>query len=69
MLLAYRRTVVTRFSKQEVSMFNVAANSEIGRKLAAIVCTIVFSATCVVGAVGPATAGSQAVVSAARLSA
>lgn len=50
-------------------MFNVAANSEIGRKFAAIVCTIVFSATCVVGAVGPATAGSQAVVSAARLSA
>lgn len=31
-------------------------NTEIGRKFAAIVCTIVFSATCVAGAIGPATA-------------
>ena len=45
-------------------------NSEIGRKLAAIVCTILFSATCVAGAVGPATGGSQtAIVTASRLTA
>ncbi|NIJ29927.1 hypothetical protein FHT00_001874 [Sphingomonas insulae] len=44
-------------------------NSDIGRKLAAIVCTVVFSATCVVGAVGPATGGSQGAAAAARLTA
>ncbi|USU06054.1 hypothetical protein NF700_04405 [Sphingomonadaceae bacterium OTU29MARTA1] len=45
-------------------------NSEIGRKLATLVCTILFSATCVAGAVGPATGGSQtATVKAARLTA
>ncbi len=45
-------------------------NSEIGRKLAAIVCTVLFSATCVAGAVGPATGTSHtAVVKAARLTA
>ncbi len=45
-------------------------NSEIGRKLAAIVCTVLFSATCVAGAVGPATGGGQtAIVKAARLTA
>lgn len=44
-------------------------NTEIGRKLTAIVCTVLFSATCVAGAVGPATGHSQAAVTAARLSA
>ena len=45
-------------------------NSEIGRKFAAIVCTIVFSATCVAGAVGPAAGGNHTtVVKAARLTA
>jgi len=45
-------------------------NSEIGRKLATLVCTALFSAICVAGAVGPATGGSQtAIVKAARLSA
>lgn len=42
-------------------------NSEIGRKLAAIVCTVLFSATCVAGAVGPATAGGATAAKAARL--
>ena len=66
MLLAYRHTVVIRFEFQEVPMFN----SEIGRKLAAIVCTVLFSATCVAGAVGPATGVNDAtVVKAARLTA
>jgi|GEM_PF-1586543 len=32
-------------------------NSDIGRTIAAIACTIVFSATCVLGAVGPAGVG------------
>ncbi len=31
-------------------------NSDTSRKLAAIVCTVLFSATCVAGAVGPAAA-------------
>ncbi|MCP3734417.1 hypothetical protein M9979_05935 [Sphingomonas sp. RP10(2022)] len=44
-------------------------HSEIGRKLAAIVCTVLFSATCVAGAVGPATGSHQTVEKAARLSA
>ena len=47
--------------------------TEIGRKFAAIVCTILFSATCVAGAIGPATAGQtgthQADVTTARQSA
>ena len=43
-------------------------NSEISRKLAAIVCTVLFSATCVAGAVGPAAGGGQAVTT-ARLTA
>ena len=60
MLLAYRHKVVTRFRIQEVSMFK----SEIARKLAAIACTVLFSATCVAGAVGPATGGSQSVTTA-----
>jgi len=64
MLLAYRHKVVTRFRIQEVYMFN----SEISRKLVAIVCTVLFSATCVAGAVGPATGGGQAVTT-ARLTA
>jgi hypothetical protein len=33
-------------------------STEIGRTLAAIACTLVFSTICVVGAVGPAQAGS-----------
>jgi|CoawatStandDraft_6_1074263.scaffolds.fasta_scaffold401062_1 hypothetical protein len=33
-------------------------NSDIGRTLTAIVCTLVFSATCVLSAVGPAQAGA-----------
>jgi len=41
-------------------------NTEIGRKLAAIVCTVLFSATCVAGAVGPATAHQQTGVTTAR---
>lgn len=43
--------------------------TEISRKLAAIVCTILFSATCVAGAVGPATGHGAANVTTARLSA
>ena len=44
--------------------------SDIGRTLAAIACTIVFSATCVAGAIGPATGqGAATVASAARLTA
>ena len=45
-------------------------NSEIGRKFAAIVCTALFSALCVAGAVGPA-AGvhTTTVEKAARLTA
>jgi len=63
MSLAYRRTVVPRFDIQEVIMFQ----SDIARKLAAVVCTVLFSATCVMGAVGPATAGThQTDVTAAR---
>jgi hypothetical protein len=42
--------------KQEETMFK----SEIGRTLAAIACTLVLSATCVAGAVAPATAGTTA---------
>ena len=38
--------------------------SEFARKLAAIACTVLFSATCVAGAVGPATGGSQSVTTA-----
>ncbi|WP_267395998.1 MULTISPECIES: hypothetical protein [unclassified Sphingomonas] len=34
--------------------------SDLGRTVAAIACTLVFSATCVAGAVGPATAGTKA---------
>jgi len=37
-------------------------NSDIGRKFAALVCTIVFSATCVLSAVLPAQAGQNSVV-------
>ena len=45
-------------------------NTEIGRKFAAIVCTALFSALCVAGAVGPATGVNDAtVVKAARLTA
>ena len=45
-------------------------NSEIGRKLAAIVCTVMLSATCVAGAVGPATGiHTTTVEKAARLTA
>ncbi len=40
--------------------------SDIGRTIAAIACTIVFSATCVAGAVGPAATHNAATVSAAR---
>ncbi|NYD90772.1 hypothetical protein [Sphingomonas melonis] len=43
-------------------------NSEIGRKLAAVVCTVLFSAACVAGAVGPATGGGETVTT-ARLTA
>jgi len=45
--------------------------SDTGRTLAAIACTIVFSATCVLSAVGPAQAGGakSAVAMAARLTA
>ena len=66
MLMAYRRTVVARFDIQEVSMFK----SEISRRFATLVCTVLFSATCVAGAVGPATGGHQTTVAnAARLTA
>ena len=41
-------------------------NSEIGQKLAAVVCTVLFSALCVAGAVGPATGGGQAAAKVAR---
>jgi hypothetical protein len=34
--------------------------SDIGRTVAAIVCTILFSTTCVLSAVGPAQAGAGA---------
>ena len=46
-------------------------NSDIGRTLAAIACTIVFSATCVLSAVGPAQAGAAPAthVTTARLTA
>ena len=33
-------------------------STEIGRAIAAIACTLVFSTLCVVGAVGPAQAGA-----------
>ena len=45
-------------------------NTQLGRTLAAIACTIVFSATAVLSAVGPAQAGSvpgAAPVTAARV--
>jgi hypothetical protein len=45
-------------------------NSDIGRTLATILCTIVFSATCVLSAVGPARADVAATsATAARLTA
>jgi hypothetical protein len=37
-------------------------NSDIGRKLAALACTIVFSATCVLSAVLPAQSGANSLV-------
>ena len=40
--------------------------SDLGRTLAAIACTIVMSATCLVGAVGPAAAGSASSTTALR---
>ena len=45
--------------------------SDIGRTVATIACTIVFSATCVLSAVGPAQAGAArpAAAMAARLAA
>ncbi|WP_170209851.1 hypothetical protein [Sphingomonas oligophenolica] len=45
--------------------------SDIGRTFAAIVCSIVFSATCVLSAVGPAQVGGTpaATATAARLTA
>ena len=45
--------------------------SDIGRTVATVACTIVFSATCVLSAVGPAQAGSgkSAVALTARLTA
>jgi hypothetical protein len=48
---------------EEVPMFN----TEIGRKFAAIVCTVLFSATCVAGAVGPATAHQTSVTTARQV--
>ncbi|WP_176472923.1 hypothetical protein [Sphingomonas lenta] len=43
-------------------------NNDFTRRFAAIVCTVVMSATCVIGAVGPAHAlGSKAPVAAARI--
>lgn len=47
------------------------AKTEIGRTIATIACTIVMSAACVLGAVGPAQtgAGHAAVAMAARLTA
>lgn len=42
-------------------------NSEFGRKLATVACTLVFSAVCVAGAVGPATASGSTTVTVARL--
>ena len=47
----------------------IMVNSDIARTFAAIVCTIVLSATCVLGAVAPAHTGGQAAASVARLSA
>ena len=32
-------------------------NTDLARRFAAIVCTVVMSATCIIGAVGPAQAG------------
>jgi hypothetical protein len=50
---------VQRFRKvKEDTMFN----SDIGRKLAALACTIVFSATCVLSAVLPAQSGANSLV-------
>ena len=42
-------------------------NTEIGRQFAAIVCTVLFSATCVAGAVGPATAHQTSVTTARQV--
>ncbi len=36
-------------------------NTDLARRFAAILCTVVMSATCIVGAVGPAQAGLQIV--------
>ena len=48
-------------------------NSQISRTIAAVACTVVFSATCVLGAVAPAQAGFAsgvtAPLSAARVTA
>ncbi|WP_375402830.1 hypothetical protein [uncultured Sphingomonas sp.] len=34
-------------------------NTDLARRFAAILCTVVMSATCIIGAVGPAQAGTQ----------
>ena len=34
-------------------------NTDLARRLAAVLCTVVMSATCVIGAVGPAHAGIE----------
>lgn len=37
------------------------------RRFAAVICTVVMSATCIIGAVGPAHAGPDAPMAAARI--
>ena len=34
-------------------------NTDLARRFAAVLCTVVMSATCVLGAVGPAQAGTE----------
>jgi hypothetical protein len=36
-------------------------NTDLARRFAAVLCTVVMSATCIVGAVGPAQAGIEKV--------
>ena len=43
--------------------------TDLGRTLAAIACTLVMSATCVIGAVGPAQAGGAATTTVQRTTA
>jgi hypothetical protein len=60
MLLAYRQHGGPKQGFEEVTMFT----TEIGRKFATLVCTVLLSATCVAGAIGPATAHQTGVTTA-----